>query len=84
MSSDEVGMWRRTRLTCPALGERVIGFLSKDGEVAWWTRTHDGWYVSASRHFIGHRDAPTKASSSGPDFWAHAPLITDMSKPDNE
>ncbi len=68
-------MWTTPEHTLPALDEQVIG-ISADiygGEVAWWTRTTDGWYVSEKRGQVGHRDAMTKERSKGPDLWTHAP-----------
>lgn len=56
--------WTQTRLL-PAVNEQVVGVA--DDEVAWWTRTDDGWYVSDKRMNIGHRD------DRGPTYWAGSP-----------
>lgn len=69
-------MWRNEATDWPAINEQVIGVVRRDGgydEVAWWTRTIDGWYVSEYRGNRGHRDAATTSESKGPDAWIHAP-----------
>lgn len=69
-------MWRREQTDWPAIDEQVIGIIERPDqfdEVAWWTRTTDGWYVSECRGNLGHRDAATRSESRGPDLWCHAP-----------
>lgn len=68
-------MFRPTANEWPAQDEQVIGIVLRDGgadEVAWWTRTSDGWYVSDTFGNLGHRDAFTKDDSQGPDLWTSA------------
>lgn len=65
-------MWQAPEQFMPAIGQQVVGVCN--GEVAWWTRTDDGWYVSDHRDNLGHRDAMTPEQSRGPDVWAHTPM----------
>jgi hypothetical protein len=69
-------MWLCEKKQWPAIGQQVVGVVERDGrfdEVAWWTRTVDGWYVSDTRGNLGNRDAMTAASSKGPHWWHPAP-----------
>jgi hypothetical protein len=69
-------MWNDERREWPAVGVQVAGVIYRDGgfdELAWWTRTADGWYVSETRGNLGHRDAMTADESKGPDIWCHVP-----------
>ena len=69
-------MWRRHPCETPEIGEQVVGFISRrDGldEIAWWTLTQDGWYVTNTLGNLGHRDAMTREDSQGPDAWTHRP-----------
>jgi len=70
-------MWRDTDREWPDIGVQVVGIIRQHGydDVAWWTRTEDGWYVSQSRGSVGHQDAITKDDSTGPHVWCHAPKI---------
>jgi hypothetical protein len=70
-------MWRNADRDWPDLGVQVIGIISRDGygDLAWWTRTDDGWYVSDKNGSLGHRDAMTRDASGGPSVWCHAPKI---------
>jgi len=72
----EASVWRSTDRDWPAQNEQVVGLIERDGgfdEIAWWTRTDDGWYVSDTRGTVGHRDAMTAEQSRGPHWWQHAP-----------
>lgn len=68
-------MFRNPEREWPSIDEQVIGILFVEGgfdELAWWTRTNDGWYVSDTFGNLGHRDAMTKEESKGPHLWTHA------------
>lgn len=67
-------MWRNTARDWPALNEQVIGIV-RGGNVSWWTRTDDGWYVSDVQGKVGHRDAMRATESKGPCVWTHAPKL---------
>ncbi len=74
-------MWQPQSKILPALNQQVVGVSFRDGgfdELAWWTRTDDGWFISDVRGNIGNRDAFRKEQSKGPDFgpdfWQHAPI----------
>lgn len=69
-------MWEIETRSWPAEGNQVIGVIQRDDghdEVAWWTRTADGWYVSDRRGNLGSRDAMTAQKSKGPHYWIGAP-----------
>ena len=73
-------MWFTQFHTLPALNEQVIGLLAVDGgwdELAWWTRTADGWYASDNRGNLGRRDTMRKEDSKGPTIWTHAPSVNE-------
>jgi hypothetical protein len=72
--------WMAPEWLMPALGQQVVGVCN--GELAWWTRTDDGWYVSDHYANLGHRDAMTPDKSLGPDLWAEAPTIALSRDPD--
>ena len=61
-------MWHTQKRDLPALDTQVIG-IDDDGDVALWTRTEDGWYVSERRSNVGHRD------DRGPALWTHIPKL---------
>lgn len=71
-------MWNCTDRIWPDIDTQVIGIVRRDGfdEVAWWTRTNDGWYVSETSGNVGHRDAMCRDDSKGPHQWCHAPRKT--------
>ena len=72
-------MWMDERREWPRTNVQVVGIVTRDDghdEVAWWTRTDDGWYVSDMRGTVGHRDAMTAEQSRGPHWWQHAPKRT--------
>lgn len=69
-------MWRSGQRDWPNVNTQVIGVVERvDGndEVAWWTRTEDGWYVSNTKGNRGQLGADEKTRSQGPDWWQHAP-----------
>jgi hypothetical protein len=70
-------MWRDTDRDWPDIGVQVVGVISSGGyeDLAWWTRTDDGWYFSDKKGSLGNRDAMTKEASTGPSVWCHAPKI---------
>lgn len=60
-------MWQLSARDWPAIDEAVIGIDSR-GDLAWWTRTADGWYRSSNpERGVGHRD------QQGPTWWYYAP-----------
>ena len=68
------GVWQLSD-AMPAINVQVVGIEpGKHAGVAWWTRTHDGWYVSQAQGTLGNRDASRVENSRGPAFWTHAPL----------
>ena len=70
-------MFRTESTDWPDLNVQVIGILEDPeggfDELAWWTRTDDGWYASDTRGNLGHRDTMRKEDSKGPTLWMHAP-----------
>lgn len=74
---EEGTMWRNADRDWPDLGVQVVGISRSEGyeDLAFWTRTDDGWYVSDKNGSLGNRDAVTKERSRGPSVWCHAPKI---------
>lgn len=74
---EETAMWRNADRDWPDLGVQVVGISRSEGyeDLAFWTRTDDGWYVSDKNGSLGNRDAVTKERSRGPSVWCHAPKI---------